>query len=53
MIIRLGVVGWAAKGTRLLGRQGGRRGDYKRSHRSNLVGMGVLPFVSKRIIDRR
>jgi aconitate hydratase len=34
---------WAAKGTRLLGVRAVLAGSYERIHRSNLVGMGVLP----------
>ena len=35
---------WAAKGTRLLGVRAVIAGSYERIHRSNLVGMGVLPL---------
>src|SRR6202140_3185658 len=35
---------WAAKGTLLLGGGGGIAGSYERIHRSNLLGMGVLPL---------
>ena len=35
---------WAAKGTRLLGVQAVIAQSYERIHRSNLVGMGVLPL---------
>jgi aconitate hydratase len=34
---------WAAKGTRLLGVRAVVAESYERIHRSNLVGMGVLP----------
>src|SRR4029453_15407577 len=34
---------WAAKGTRLLGVRAVVAKSYERIHRSNLVGMGVLP----------
>jgi aconitate hydratase len=34
---------WAAKGTRLLGVRAIIAGSFERIHRSNLVGMGVLP----------
>jgi aconitate hydratase len=34
---------WAAKGTRLLGVRAVVAGSFERIHRSNLVGMGVLP----------
>jgi aconitate hydratase len=39
---------WAAKGTRLLGVKAVLAESYERIHRSNLVGMGILPlqFVS-------
>ncbi len=36
---------WAAKGTRLLGVQAVVTKSYERIHRSNLIGMGVLPLV--------
>ena len=36
---------WAAKGTRLLGVRAVIAQSYERIHRSNLVGMGVMPFV--------
>ena len=36
---------WAAKGTRLLGVQAVIAESYERIHRSNLVGMGVLPLM--------
>ncbi len=35
---------WAAKGTKLLGVKAVIAESYERIHRSNLVGMGVLPF---------
>jgi len=35
---------WAAKGTRLLGVRAVVAASYERIHRSNLVGMGVLPL---------
>lgn len=35
---------WAAKGTRLLGVQAVIAESYERIHRSNLIGMGVLPL---------
>jgi aconitate hydratase len=35
---------WAAKGTQLLGVRAVIAGSYERIHRSNLVGMGVLPL---------
>ena len=35
---------WAAKGTRLLGVRAVLAGSFERIHRSNLVGMGVLPL---------
>ncbi len=38
---------WAAKGTRLLGVRAVIAESYERIHRSNLVGMGVLPFQFK------
>ena len=36
---------WAAKGTRLLGVRAVLAQSYERIHRSNLVGMGVLPLT--------
>jgi len=36
---------WAAKGTMLLGVRAVLAGSFERIHRSNLVGMGVLPLV--------
>jgi aconitate hydratase A / 2-methylisocitrate dehydratase len=38
---------WAAKGTRLLGVKAVIAQSFERIHRSNLVGMGVLPLVFK------
>src|SRR5438874_4201182 len=35
---------WAAKGTRLLGVRAVIAASFERIHRSNLVGMGVLPL---------
>ena len=44
---------WAAKGTRLLGVKAVIAESFERIHRSNLVGMGVLPlqFVNNKIED--
>jgi aconitate hydratase len=39
---------WAAKGTMLLGVKAAIAESFERIHRSNLVGMGVLPLVFKR-----
>ena len=36
---------WAAKGTRLLGVKAVVTESFERIHRSNLIGMGVLPLV--------
>src|SRR3546814_17785483 len=36
---------WAAKGTNLLGVKAVIAESFERIHRSNLVGMGVVPFV--------
>jgi aconitate hydratase len=44
---------WAAKGTMLLGVKAVIAESFERIHRSNLVGMGVLPLVFKEGIDRR
>ncbi len=38
---------WAAKGTRLLGVKAVIAESFERIHRSNLIGMGVLPVVFK------
>ncbi|MBV8288994.1 MAG: aconitate hydratase, partial [Hyphomicrobiales bacterium] len=38
---------WAAKGTRLLGVRAVIAESFERIHRSNLVGMGVIPLVSE------
>ena len=38
---------WAAKGTQLLGVKAVIAKSYERIHRSNLVGMGVLPLQFK------
>ena len=38
---------WAAKGTLLLGVKAVIAESFERIHRSNLVGMGVLPLVFK------
>src|SRR5688500_6907741 len=38
---------WAAKGTRLLGAKAVIAQSFERIHRSNLVGMGVLPLQFK------
>ena len=36
---------WAAKGTKLLGVKAVIAESFERIHRSNLIGMGVLPFI--------
>jgi aconitate hydratase len=36
---------WAAKGTRLLGVRAAIAESFERIHRSNLIGMGVLPLL--------
>ena len=38
---------WAAKGTRLLGVKGVIAESFERIHRSNLIGMGILPMQFK------
>jgi aconitate hydratase len=43
---------WAAKGTRLLGVKAVVAESYERIHRSNLVGMGVLPLQFEPGYDR-
>jgi aconitate hydratase len=44
---------WAAKGTRLLGVRAVIVESFERIHRSNLVGMGVLPLQFKDGTDRK
>jgi aconitate hydratase len=44
---------WAAKGTFLLGVKAVIAESFERIHRSNLVGMGVLPLVFKNGEDRK
>jgi aconitate hydratase len=44
---------WAAKGTMLLGVKAVITESFERIHRSNLVGMGVLPLTFKPGVDRR
>src|SRR5215813_14956119 len=44
---------WAAKGTFLLGVKAVIVESFERIHRSNLVGMGVLPLVFKEGTDRK
>ncbi|MBL4596868.1 MAG: aconitate hydratase AcnA [Robiginitomaculum sp.] len=44
---------WAAKGTRLLGVKAVVAESYERIHRSNLIGMGVMPLQFKDGVDRK
>jgi aconitate hydratase len=44
---------WAAKGTMLLGVKAVITESFERIHRSNLVGMGVLPLTFKEGMDRK
>ncbi len=44
---------WAAKGTFLLGVKAVITESFERIHRSNLVGMGVLPLTFKEGMDRK
>lgn len=44
---------WAAKGTNLLGVKAVIAESFERIHRSNLVGMGVLPLVFKDGMSRK
>src|SRR4029079_16653609 len=44
---------WAAKGTFLLGVKAVIVESFERIHRSNLVGMGVLPLIFKEGTDRK
>ncbi|WP_417502172.1 aconitate hydratase AcnA [Marinobacter sp.] len=44
---------WAAKGTRLLGVRAVVAESYERIHRSNLIGMGVMPLQFPEDADRK
>ena len=44
---------WAAKGTKLLGVKAVIAESYERIHRSNLIGMGILPLQFKKGFDRK
>ena len=44
---------WAAKGTRLLGVRVVISGSFERIHRSNLIGMGVLPLEFPKGVTRQ
>lgn len=44
---------WAAKGTKLLGIKAVIAESFERIHRSNLVGMGVLPLQFPQGVDRK
>ena len=44
---------WAAKGTRLLGSRAVIVESYERIHRSNLIGMGVMPLQFKDGVNRQ
>jgi aconitate hydratase len=44
---------WAAKGTRLLGIKAVIAESFERIHRSNLVGMGVLPLTFPENVNRK
>lgn len=44
---------WAAKGTRLLGVKVVLAESFERIHRSNLIGMGVLPLQFRSGVDRK
>jgi len=44
---------WAAKGTRLLGVKAVIAESYERIHRSNLIGMGVLPLEFPASVNRK
>ncbi len=43
---------WAAKGTKLLGVKAVIAESFERIHRSNLIGMGILPLQFKDDLDR-
>ncbi len=44
---------WAAKGTKLLGIKAVIAESFERIHRSNLIGMGILPLQFKEKMDRK
>ena len=44
---------WAAKGTRLLGVRAVIAESFERIHRSNLIGMGVLPLEFNKNQNRK
>jgi len=44
---------WAAKGTSLLGVKAVIAESFERIHRSNLIGMGVIPFEFEKGINRK
>lgn len=44
---------WAAKGTFLLGVKAVIAESFERIHRSNLIGMGVMPLIFKPLQDRK
>ncbi len=44
---------WAAKGTKLLGVNAVIAESFERIHRSNLVGMGVIPLIFKGGMSRK
>jgi aconitate hydratase len=44
---------WAAKGTKLLGIKAVITESFERIHRSNLVGMGIMPLTFKEGVDRK
>jgi aconitate hydratase len=44
---------WAAKGTKLLGVKAVIAESFERIHRSNLIGMGILPLQFKEGFDRK
>lgn len=44
---------WAAKGTMLLGVKAVIAESFERIHRSNLVGMGILPLTFQGTVDRK
>jgi aconitate hydratase len=43
---------WAAKGTKLLGVKAVIAESFERIHRSNLIGMGILPLQFKDNLNR-
>ena len=52
-MVRARLRDWAAKGTKLLGIKAVVLESFERIHRSNLIGMGVLPLQFINGINRK